>query len=88
MPTDEDIYDPNGWRWNALLQPESHEAFQALLPQRWTDSLLGLHGSGSGIYTFMDYFQQRTERARGLRIDRMLANPVLVKGLKSADVDR
>jgi exodeoxyribonuclease-3 len=88
VPTDEDIYDPKGWRRDALLQPESREAFQSLLAQGWADSLLRLLGPATGTYTFWDYFRQHAERDRGLRIDHILANPVLAKGLKSAGVDR
>lgn len=88
VPTDEDIYDPKGWRRDALLQPESRQEYVRLLAQGWTDSLLKVHGPGSGIYTFWDYFRQHDERDRGLRIDHLLLNPVLAKRLKKAGVDR
>ncbi|ODU51056.1 MAG: exodeoxyribonuclease III [Lysobacteraceae bacterium SCN 69-48] len=88
VPTDQDIYDPSGWRRDALLQPEARQAFDALVAQGWTDSLLKLHGAGSGIYTFWDYFRQHAERDRGLRIDHLLLNPVLAARLKHAGVDR
>lgn len=88
VPTDEDIYDPKGWRRDALLQPESRQEYARLLAQGWTDSLLEVHGPGSGIYTFWDYFRQHAERDRGLRIDHLLLNPVLAKRLKKAGVDR
>lgn len=88
VPTDEDIYDPKGWRRDALLQPESRQEYARLLGQGWTDSLLKMHGPGSGIYTFLDYFRQHAERDRGLRIDHLLLNPVLAKRLKKAGVDR
>lgn len=88
VPTDEDIYDPKGWRRDALLQPESRQEYARLLAQGWTDSLLKVHGPGSGIYTFWDYFRQHAERDRGLRIDHLLLNPVLAKRLKKAGVDR
>jgi exodeoxyribonuclease-3 len=88
VPTDDDIYDPKGWRRDALLQPESRDAFFNLLDQGWTDSLLKVHGPESGIYTFWDYFRQHAERDRGLRIDHLLLNPVLAKRLREAGVDR
>ncbi len=87
VPTDEDIYDPKGWRKDALLQPEVRQAFEELLEQGWTDALRKLHGD-KGIYTFWDYFRQHAERDRGLRIDHLLLNPVLAKRLKGAGVDR
>lgn len=88
VPTDADIYDPKGWRKDALLQPESREAFAALLAQGWTDALLEVLGPGSGVFTFWDHFRQHAERDRGLRIDHILLNPVLAPRLKRAGVDR
>lgn len=88
VPTDDDIYDPRSWRRDALLQPEARAAYSGLLGQGWTDCLLHVHGPASGIYTFWDYFRQHAERDRGLRIDHLLANPVLAKRVKDAGVDR
>lgn len=88
VPTDDDIYDPKGWRRDALLQPESREAFAALLAQGWTDGLLQMLGPASGVFTFWDYFRQHAERDRGLRIDHVLANPRLAGRLRAAGVDR
>ncbi len=87
IPTDEDVYDPKSWRKDALIQPESREAYQRLLQQGWIDSLRKFYGE-ERIYTFWDYFRQHAERDRGLRIDHLLANPVLAKRLKGAGVDR
>ncbi|WP_115048336.1 exodeoxyribonuclease III [Xanthomonas arboricola] len=87
VPTDADIYDPKGWRKDALLQPESRQAYQALLGQGWTDSLLAVHGQ-TPIYTFWDYFRQHFARDRGLRIDHLLLNRTLAPGLQDAGVDK
>jgi len=87
VPTDEDIYDPKGWRRDALLQPESREAYARLLAQGWTDALRAIHPD-ERIYTFWDYFRQHWPRDRGLRIDHLLLSPDLAKRLKDANVDR
>ena len=87
IPTDEDVYDPKSWRKDALIQPESRQAYERLLEQGWTDALRKFHGE-ERIYTFWDYFRQHAERDRGLRIDHLLANPLLAKRLKGAGVDR
>ena len=87
IPDDEDVYDPASWRRDALMQPEVRDAFQRLLAQGWTDALRTVHGD-QRIYTFWDYFRQHAERDRGLRIDHLLLNPVLAKGLQDAGVDR
>ncbi|PPT99076.1 exodeoxyribonuclease III [Xanthomonas arboricola pv. arracaciae] len=87
VPTDADIYDPKGWRKDALLQPESRQAYQTLLEQGWTDSLLAVHGE-TPIYTFWDYFRQHFARDRGLRIDHLLLNRTLAPELQDAGVDK
>ncbi|MGE7139511.1 exodeoxyribonuclease III [Luteibacter sp. NPDC031894] len=87
VPTDEDIYDPKHWRRDALLQPESRDAYARLLAQGWTDALRERH-PGERIYTFWDYFRQHWPRDRGLRIDHLLLAPVLSSRLKDANVDR
>jgi len=88
VPTDDDIYDPKGWRKDALLQPASRDAFAALLDQGWMDALLAKLGPASGVFTFWDHFRQHAERDRGLRIDHLLLNPVLAGRLRTAGVDR
>ncbi|MCC4635444.1 exodeoxyribonuclease III [Xanthomonas dyei] len=87
VPTDADIYDPKGWRKDALLQPESRQAYQTLLQQGWTDSLLAVHGDAP-IYTFWDYFRHHFARDRGLRIDHLLLNRALAAGLQDAGVNK
>lgn len=87
IPTDEDVYDAAAWRKDALIQPESRDAYAQLLAQGWTDALRQVHGTRR-IYTFWDYFRQHAERDRGLRIDHLLLNPVLAAQLKDAGVDR
>ncbi|QNH14512.1 exodeoxyribonuclease III [Xanthomonas sp. SI] len=87
VPTDDDIYNPASWRRDALLQPESRQAYADLLAQGWTDSLRKVHGERR-IYTFWDYFRQHWQRDAGLRIDHLLLNPPLAARLHDAGVDR
>ncbi|MXV08915.1 MULTISPECIES: exodeoxyribonuclease III [unclassified Xanthomonas] len=87
VPTDADIYNPTSWRRDALLQPESRQAYAELLAQGWTDSLREVHGERR-VYTFWDYFRQHWQRDAGLRIDHLLLNPPLAARLRDAGVDR
>ncbi|GAB6197456.1 exodeoxyribonuclease III [Lysobacter xanthus] len=88
VPTDEiDIYNAASWKKDALLQPESREAWFALLEQGWTDSIRAVHGDAR-IYTFWDYFRKHWERDAGLRIDHLLLSPSLAPLLHDAGVDR
>jgi exodeoxyribonuclease-3 len=87
IPKEEDVYEPKSFKKNALMQPESREAFDQLIQRGWTDSLRKIYGD-ERIYTFWDYFRQHAERNRGLRIDHFLLNPVLEKRLTGGGVDR
>jgi exodeoxyribonuclease-3 len=85
VPTDFDIYDPKGWKKDALLQPQSRDAYQRLLAQGWIDSLRKLHPD-ERIYTFWDFFRNHWERNAGLRIDHVLLNATLAPRLVSCNV--
>lgn len=86
VPTDFDIYNPKSWLKDALLQPESRDAYQRLLAQGWTDALRHLYPQEQ-VFTFWDYFRQHWPRNCGLRIDHLLLNPSLAPYLKNAGVD-
>lgn len=86
VPTDQDIYSPKSWLKDALLQPESREAYARLLEQGWTDALRALYPE-ERIYTFWDYFRQHWLKNSGLRIDHLLLNPALAPYLTDAGVD-
>ncbi len=87
VPTDFDIYNPAGWRKDALLQPETRARYQQMLAQGWIDAIRHMHPKES-IYTFWDYFRQHWERNSGLRIDHLLLNPAAAPRLRDAGVDR
>ncbi|NUT16066.1 MAG: exodeoxyribonuclease III, partial [Cupriavidus sp.] len=87
VPTDQDIYNPRSWRKDALLQPESREAYARLLAQGWTDALRQ-HHPDAPIYTFWDYFRQHWQTNSGLRIDHLLLSAELAPRLRDAGVDR
>jgi exodeoxyribonuclease-3 len=82
-----DIYSAKSWLTDALLQPETRDAYQRLLAQGWTDAIHQLH-PGEPMYTFWDYFRDRWERNAGLRIDHLLLNPAAASLLAQAGVDR
>jgi exodeoxyribonuclease III len=85
VPTDADIYKPDTWRDNALLQPEPRQAFRRVLDQGWTDALQAVHPQGTP-FTFWDYRRNRWERNAGLRIDHILLSASL--RVSDAGVDR
>jgi len=85
VPTDEDIYKPDTWRDNALLQPAPREAYARVLQQGWTDALAATHLQGTP-FTFWDYRRHRWQRDAGLRIDHILVSGAL--DVVAAGVDR
>jgi exodeoxyribonuclease-3 len=87
VPTDADIYSPASWLDDALLQPESRDAYRRLLGQGWIDAIRTLHPDAP-IYTFWDYMRNRWARDAGLRIDHLLLSPSVAGRLVEAGVDR
>jgi exodeoxyribonuclease-3 len=87
VPTDFDIYNPAGWRKDALLQPQTRDAYRRLLEQGWVDAVRALHPE-ERVYTFWDYFRNHFERNSGLRIDHLLLNAAAAARLVAASVDR
>jgi exodeoxyribonuclease III len=87
IPTDLDVYKPERWADDALMQPESRAGFEALLGQGWTDALRALHPR-ERLYTFWDYWRNAYARDAGIRIDHLLLNPKARARLAAAGVDR
>jgi exodeoxyribonuclease III len=86
-PTELDIYPTRSWDKDALIQPRSRAAFQALLAQGWIDAIRTLHPT-EPMFTFWDYKRNRWPRDAGLRLDHFLLSPVLAPRLIKAGVDR
>lgn len=87
VPTDEDIYDPRSWRNDALLQPESRDAYRRLLEQGWTDAIRACYPIGH-IYTYWHYFRNSWARDAGLRIDHLLLSDEIAPRLEEGGVNR
>jgi exodeoxyribonuclease-3 len=86
-PTDDDVYDPVGFRHDALCQPESRGRFRALLYQGWTDAYR-IFDPEPHKYTFWDYQQGRWHRDEGLRIDHLLCSPQAADRLQRVWIDK
>ncbi len=86
VPTDDDIYNARLWRWDAVMQPQSRDAYRRLLGQGWIDSTRRLHPNKT-IYTYWDY-GAAFARDAGFRLDFVLLSPDLAGRLKDAGVDK
>jgi exodeoxyribonuclease-3 len=86
-PTDADIYQPNHWQGDALVDPKARAAFARLLEQGWIDALRAVHPEGPS-WTFWAYLRNRWPTDKGLRLDHLLLSPKLAGDLADAGVDR
>lgn len=87
VPTPEDIYQTRSLDDNALIQPESRNAFARLLAQGWTDAMRKLYPKGP-LWTFWDYKRERWANDKGMRLDHFLLSPTMSERLVEGGVDR
>ena len=87
VPTETDIYQPNKWAGDALVDPQARAAFQQLLDQGWADALLTVHPD-CPLWTFWSYLRNRWPNDKGLRLDHLLLSPDMAGRLLDAGVDR
>lgn len=86
VPTDFDIYNPGWWREDAVMQPQTREAYSRLLAQGWIDATRRLHPK-ERVYTFW-VNANAYRRNAGFRMDFLLLSPALASRLRAAQVDR
>jgi exodeoxyribonuclease III len=87
VPTPRDIYPTRSLDNNALIQPESRQAFARLLNQGWTDAMRRLRPDGP-LWTFWDYKRERWPNDKGMRLDHFLLSPSVSERLVDGGVDR
>ena len=83
-PTDDDVFDVKQFAKSTHVTPPERAAFQGFLDDGWVETTRA-HAPG---YTYWDYYRQRFERDRGLKIDFVLASPALASRVSGAFVDR
>ena len=87
IPHDSDVWSPAALAADALMQPQSRDAYARLLAAGWTDALGTLNPQG-GVWTYWDYQAGAWQRDHGFRIDHALLSPELADRLTSAGVDK
>jgi exodeoxyribonuclease-3 len=85
VPTKADIYNEWLWREDAVVQPESREAYRRLLGQGWIDATRHLYPE-ERIYTFW-VNDAAFRRNAGFRMDFLLLSPSLAPRLAASGVD-
>jgi exodeoxyribonuclease-3 len=86
-PRDEDVFDMRQFAKSTHVTPPERAAFQAFLDDGYVD-VVRPHAPGPDVYTYWDYYRQRFERNRGLRIDFVLGSPSLAGRVTGALIDR
>lgn len=87
IPEDKDIWSPKAMANDALMQPESRDAYTCLLNDGWTDAI-GTHNPRGGVWTYWDYQAGAWQRDHGFRIDHALLSPELADRLAACGVDK
>ena len=83
-PTDADVFDVAQFKNSTHVTPAERAAFQAFLDDGWAEVTRD-HAPG---YTYWDYYRQRFERDRGLKIDFVLGSPPFADRVAGAFIDR
>ncbi|RKF19039.1 exodeoxyribonuclease III [Altericroceibacterium spongiae] len=87
IPEDKDVWSVKAMEKDALMQPESRDAYRRLLNDGWTDAIDTLNPRG-GVWTFWDYQAGAWQRDHGFRIDHLLLSPECADRLEAAGVDK
>jgi exodeoxyribonuclease-3 len=87
IPTDRDIWSPKAMASDALMQPESRDAYLRLLNDGWTDAIATQNPDG-GVWTYWDYQAGAWQRDHGFRIDHALLSPEAADRLVTCGVDK
>jgi exodeoxyribonuclease-3 len=86
-PRDEDVFDIAQFARSTHVTKAERDAFQAILDAGYAD-VVRPHHPGPGVYTYWDYYRQRFERNRGMRIDFVLGSRPFADRVTSAFIDR
>jgi exodeoxyribonuclease-3 len=86
-PQDEDVFDMAAFAKDTHVTPPERAAFRRFLDDGYVD-VVRPHTPGPEVYTYWDYYRQRFERNRGMRIDFILGSPSLAARVTGAFIDR
>ncbi len=86
-PTDDDVYDPDGFAGDALCHPETRSRFRTMCYLGLADAIRARLPQ-IGVYTFWDYQAGCWNKDHGLRIDHLLLSPQAADRLVDAGVDK
>ena len=88
VPEDRDVFSAKATANDAVMQPETRQAWRQIVNQGWTDALRAFHPTEPKLYTFWDYTAGCWQRDLGFRLDHLLCSPEAADRLRDAGVDR
>jgi len=86
-PQDDDVWDMKDFAKSTHVTPPERAAFEALVTTGYAD-VVRPHVPGPGAYTYWDYYRQRFERNKGMRIDFVLGSQSFADRVTGAFIDR
>jgi exodeoxyribonuclease III len=86
-PRDEDVFDITRFAKSTHVTPQERAAFEAVVDLGYED-LVRPRLPGPEVYTYWDYYRERFERNRGMRIDFALGSAALQRRVTGALIDR
>ncbi|HEX6149841.1 exodeoxyribonuclease III [Nocardioides sp.] len=86
-PQDDDVFDITAFATSTHVTPRERAAFAGFLEDGYVD-VVRPHAPGPDVYTYWDYYRQRFERNRGMRIDFVLGSPGFAERVTGAFIDR
>ena len=87
IPEDKDTFSVRAMESDALMQPETRDAYARILADGWTDAL-DIRNPRGGVWTFWDYQAGAWQRDHGFRIDHILLSPECADRMVSVGVDK
>ena len=86
-PEDQDVHDPVEWKGNVLVSEPEREEFKKLLGHGLKDCFR-LFDQEEKSFSWWDYRAAAFRRDRGLRIDHILASPILAESCQACYIDK
>lgn len=87
IPTDDDVWDAEKWRGDALILPETREKFRIMQNLGFTDCFDAAVAEDHK-YTFWDYQKGAWPKDHGIRIDHLLVSSQLADNLVECKIER
>ena len=87
IPEDKDTWSVPAMAADALMQPQSRDAYARILADGWTDAL-DIRNPRGGVWTFWDYQAGAWQRDHGFRIDHILLSPECADRMLAVGVDK